>query len=197
MVNRIKILSELKKYPVFSVNTISRIINKKNDYSKLVAHRLKKSGLVFKLEKNKYTVHSDALLVSSHIVWPCYVSSWSAIRYHGMTEQLPNCIQIITTRSRKKRKIRFNNTTIEFIKIKKDNFFGFAKTPYRDFEIFMAEKEKAMADALYLKHASLETFLEILGQHKKELDIKKLVSYLKRMKMNRVVYKIKKEVKYY
>jgi predicted transcriptional regulator of viral defense system len=192
MVNRIKILEELKKYPVFSIMTLGGIIDKGNDYSKLVAYRLKKSGLITQLERDKYTVQGDALLVASHIVWPCYVSSWAAIRYYGMTEQLPNSIQIITTRARKKRRMQFKNATIEFITIKREYFFGFGKVQYGEFEIFMAEREKALADVLYLKHTSLGTFLETIRQHRKQVDIKKLVAYLKKMRMHNAISMLKK-----
>lgn len=192
MVNRTKILEELKKYPVFSIRTLSGIINKENYYSKLVAHRLKKSGLIFELERDRYTLHTDPLLVASHIVWPCYISSWTAIRYYNLTEQLPSNIQVITTRARKRRKLQFKNATIEFIKIKRENFFGFGKIPYGEFEIFIAEKEKALADALYLKQMSSRAFLEILQQYRKELDTKKLVTYLKKMKMSNAIKKLKR-----
>jgi hypothetical protein len=53
MVNRIKILDELKKYPVFTIMTLGGIMDKRNDYSKLVAYRLKKSGLITQLERDK------------------------------------------------------------------------------------------------------------------------------------------------
>lgn len=192
MVNRIKLLEELQRYPVFGTRTLSGIIGKERDYSKLVVYRLKKSGLITEIERDRYTVHGDALLIASHIVWPCYVSSWAAIRYHNLTEQLPNSIQVITTRSRKKRKVRFKNATIEFIRIKRENFFGFGKVAYGEFEIFMAEKEKALADALYLKQMSFETFVETLREYRKDVDAKKLVVYLKKMKMSDAINKLKK-----
>lgn len=183
MVNRIFLLKKLEKYPVFGVRIVSNIINKDKTYSKLYLYRLKKAGLVFELERDKYSLHADPLLVASHMVWPCYISSWAAIRHYNLTEQLPTHIQVITTRSKKRRKIQFENATMEFIRIKKENFFGFGKVAYGNFEIFMAEKEKALADALYLKQMSFQTFLEILQEHKKELNMKRLKSYLAKMKV--------------
>ena len=107
MVNRTILLRELHKYPVFGVRIVANIINKGKDYAKLVVYRLKKAGLIFELERNRYTVHEDALLVASHVVWPSYLSGWTAIRYYNLTEQIPWKITVITTRSRKKREIKF------------------------------------------------------------------------------------------
>ena len=191
MVNRIKLLKELEKYPVFGVQVISNIANKSRNYSWLYLYRLKKAKLIFELERDKYTLHSDPLLIASHVIWPCYISSWSAIRYYNLTEQLPTYIQVITTRSKKRRLLEFGNAKIEFARIKKENFFGFGKIPYGDFEIFMAEKEKALADALYLNQISFETFTEILQEYRKELNMKKLAKYLKQMKMNGVIRKLR------
>ena len=190
MVNRIKLLKELEKYPVFNVRIINNIINKDNRYCWLVIHRLKKAGLIYQLERDKYTLQSDSLVVGSHIIWPCYLSSWSAIRYYNLTEQLPNYIDVITTRPTKRKKIAFKNTTINFIRIKKENFFGFEKIRHGDFDIFMAEKEKALTDAIYLKHLSLSTFIEILKEHKKEIKIKKLKQYLKKMGAKGIIGKL-------
>ena len=191
MVNRVEMLNQLRKYPVFGVTTVSRIINKSREYSWLVIYRLKKSNLIYELERDKYTTNSDPLVVASHVVWPCYISSWAAIRYHNLTEQLPSHIQVVISRPKKRREIVFKNATIGFIRIKRDNFFGFGKVMYGDFEIFMAEKEKAIADALYLKQMSFETFAEILREHKKEIDVKKLKSYLKKMGMKNAVGALK------
>ncbi len=191
MVNRITLLKELQKYPVFGVRIVSNLIDKGRNYSKLYIYRLKKAGLILELEKDRYTTHNDSLLVASHIVWPCYMSSWSAIRYYNLTEQLPNHIEVITTRSRKRRELSFRNTTIKFIRIKRENFFGFGKIQHGDFEIFIAEKEKALADALYLKHLSFETFIEILYNNHKELDVKKLKIYLVKMAIKNIAKKLK------
>jgi len=191
MVNRIKLLKQLEKYPVFTVKNVKDIIDKKSNYAKLVVHRLKKAGLIFELERNKYTVCKDPWIIASHIVWPSYISSWAAIRYYNLTEQLPTYIQVITTRPKKRRNITFSNTTIEFIRIKKENFSGFGKVAYGNADIFIAEKEKALVDALYLRHITYDTFYEILQEHLNEINIRKLTDYLKKMKMKNTIKRLK------
>jgi len=191
MLNRIKLLKELEKYPVFTINIVSGITKKEKPYTRLIIHRLKKAGLIYELERDRYTLHYDPLLVASHILWPCYISSWAAIRYYNLTEQLPTMIEVITTRPKEKKEIKFAGAKIRFSRIKIENLFGYGKVSSGSYEIFMAEKEKALADALYLRQMTFQTFLEIVNEHKKEINIRKLVSYLKKMKLLGTVLKLK------
>src|SRR3989344_6017755 len=114
----IELIRKLEKYPVFGLKTVRDIIEKDENYTKLVMHRLKKNKLILEIEKNKYSLNRDPIIVASNIIWPCYISIWSALRYHNLTEQLPHFIFVITTRTRKKREINLGSTKILFIKIK-------------------------------------------------------------------------------
>ncbi|MDO8554132.1 MAG: hypothetical protein Q7S22_04970 [Candidatus Micrarchaeota archaeon] len=179
--NKIMILKELQKYPVFTAKTIRDITGKERQYGNLILHRLKKAGLIFKLERDKYTVHEDSWIVASNILWPSYISGWAALQYYHLTEQLPWRIDIITTGQKKKREITFGNSRIRFIKTKPEYMFGFRKEHYHGFEIFIAEKEKCIADSFVFKKVSDEELLDIVSKHKEELDIRLITKYIKKM----------------
>ena len=179
--NKIRILKELEKYPVFTTKTIRDIIGKERKYSNLILYRLKKARLILELERNKYTTHEDPWIVASHIVWPSYISGWAALQYHHLTEQLPWQIDVITTRQKKKREIKFANAKIKFIKTNPKYMFGFKKEYHQGFEIFIAEKEKSIADSFIFKKVSEEELLEIISKNKRELDLKLIVKYIKKM----------------
>src|SRR3989344_5954449 len=98
---KIELIRELEKYPVLSLKNVKEIIKKDNEYAKLVVYRLKKEKLLFEIERNRYTLQKDSLIVASNITWPSYISCWSALRYYNLTEQLPKVIFVITTRARK------------------------------------------------------------------------------------------------
>ena len=181
MVGRIEILKQLAAYPVFTVKTIKDVFNKEKNYGKLITYRLKKAGLIFGLEKNKYTLHEDPVIVASHIVWPSYITSWAALQYHHLTEQLPRTIDVVTSRSRKKKEISFANGKINFIKTKPKNLFGFKKSYYRGFKIFVADGEKAIADAFIISRISEPELLEIISKNRGELDLKLIKKYVKKM----------------
>ena len=181
MVNRIKLLKELKRYPVFTTKTIRDITGKKREYSNLIMHRLKRADLIFEVERNKYTIHKDPFIVATYLVWPSYITGWAALQYHHLTQQLPWKIEVITTRSRKQREINFGNSKIEFIKTKPDNMIGYGKTHHHGFEIFVADKEKAIADSYVFKKVSEDELLEIIQRHKDELNLKLISKYIRRM----------------
>ena len=179
---KIRLLRELDKYPVLSVKTVSEIINKHKDYAKLVVHRLKKSNLIFEIEKNKYTTQKEPIIISSNIIWPSYISCWSALRYYNLTEQLPQTFFVVTTRIKKKRKIEFDNVKIIFIKTDPKYFFGYRKEVYNGFEIFIADKEKAIIDSALLKKVSFSEICDIIKNNREDIDISLLINYLMRIK---------------
>src|SRR3989344_2805207 len=114
-INKIDLLRNLSKYPVFNLKILKDITNKNSSYAKLIVYRLKKANLIYEIEKNKNSVYSDAFIIASNLLWPSYISCWSAVRYYNMTEQLTSSIFIITPRTRKKTQIMFNNAKIVFI----------------------------------------------------------------------------------
>jgi predicted transcriptional regulator of viral defense system len=186
----ITIIKKLETYPTFTVDTIANILNKNPPYAKLYLNRLKQRCLVHQLQRNIYTVHSDPLIVASHIIWPSYISLWTAFRYHNMTEQLPTSISIITTRQKRRSAITFANTTITFHHMPTTWFFGYEKLTINSFEVFMAEPEKALIDALLLKAISATEIYDIFQEQLKMLSTDKLVIYTLRTKNKALMKRI-------
>ncbi len=85
------------------------------------------------------------------------------------------------------------NVGIEFSRLKETNFFGYDKVSYKKHSIFIADKEKALLDLLFLGHISPTEFSEIVKNNRRKLNTKKLIFYAK--KMGYVSLKIKKLVK--
>jgi predicted transcriptional regulator of viral defense system len=171
----------LEKHVIFNAKKVSEISQKSRAYSRLLISRMLKRGQIYKIERNKYTVYYDPILIASHIVWPSYVSCWAGLRYYNLTEQLPTVIHVITPRKRLRKEIVFANTKIIFIKIKPRLFFGYNKIlydPRKGFEIFVADREKTIIDSALLKKVSFSTLAEIIREKIDEIDCKKLIKYL-------------------
>ena len=181
-IKKINLIRELERYPIFNLKKLKEIIEKDNKYSKLVVYRLKKEKLIFEIEKNKYTTKKDSFIIASNIIWPSYISCWSALRYYNLTEQLPQITCVITTRKRKKREINFNNLNIKFIKTRPRYFFGYKKERYMDFNIFIAEREKALIDSALFKKISFLEIYEIIKNNIKDLDMNLFILYLIKIK---------------
>jgi len=173
----ISVLKALEKYVMFDVNIVKSIIKKDIPYTRLFLHRMKRAGYIFEVERNKYTVHKDAFLIASRIVWPAYVSMWSAVRFYNLTEQIPQFVWVVTTRKKRRNKINLANTTIFFVLTKPKYFFGFKKIDYKGFEIFIAEPEKSIIDGVLFRRISASEIFFILKNNLKSLNTNKLLTY--------------------
>ena len=177
--NAINAIEELRQYPVFDIRKVQNVIDKGPEYARLFVHRLKVRGLLQAVERNKYTLHNDPLVVAPYLVWPSYVSCQTALRYHNLTEQIVHDITIVTTKPKKD--VRFNNATVRFIKAKPKYLFGFERKKYDGFAIPVAEPEKALLDTALHKQLSLSEVKDIMREHVKELNTQKIVSYIIRI----------------
>lgn len=171
------ILKSLEKYTVFDVKAVRDIVKKDAPYTNLLLYRLKKSGNIFEIERGKYTVHKDAFLIASRIVWPSYVSFWSALRFNNLTEQIPHSVWVITTRKRRRREIKFADTTISFVLTKPEYFFGYNKINFKGAEIFVADSEKCIIDGVLFRRISVSEIFSILKSNLKSLSTKRLLDY--------------------
>ncbi|MBU0930306.1 MAG: hypothetical protein KJ623_04525 [Nanoarchaeota archaeon] len=180
----IDLIKILQDYPLFKENDVAKILNKNPDYIKTLLHRLKERKLIYSIERGKYTCYDDILLFASHIYVPSYISLWTAIRYYNLTEQMPKIIFIMTPKSRKP--LKFNDISIKFVKTK--YFFGFKKERYRDFDIFIAEPEKAVIDSLISKKIPLDEIEKAIKM--KQIDIKKLLDYAIKIKNKSLIKRL-------
>ncbi len=178
MAQIVEILEYLRKYPVFNNLILQNKLDKSREYTKLYLYRLKRRGYIHEIERNKYTLHDDAFLIASRIIWPSYASCWTALNYHHLTEQIPHVISVITTKSKKP--IKFRNTLIEFIKINKKKFFGYEKARYNSFEVFIADAEKSIIDSALLRRASFSEIMEIVSANINEIRINTFLKYIRR-----------------
>ena len=175
---KLELLRELRKTPTFNNKRVRELIGKDRRYTWLVVHRLKREKLITQIEKDKYTVHDDPLLVASSLTWPSYVSCWAALRHHDLTEQLPTVIHVVTTRGRKRREVEFGRARIVFIRTKPSYFFGFEKIRLSDLDVFMADPEKALIDSAFFRQSSFSEVVDMVGKNLNSIDIGKLVDYL-------------------
>lgn len=168
---KIEIIRILERYPLFTLNDFVRITRKTSEYARTYLYRLKKEGLVFQIERGKYTIFDDPMISSSHIVIPSYISFWTAFRFYNFTEQLP--IDIMIASSKPKKTIEFQGTKIRFFKTK--HIWGYKKQRYIDFDIFVAEKEKCIIDSILLKNVPFDEIVKAIRT--KDFDSKKLADY--------------------
>jgi len=169
------ILQKVTEKPVFGVNDLAHQ-NMPRDYAKKILHELFKSGKITRIERGKYTILDDALVIATHLTEPCYVSMWSALSIQKLTTQVPFSVEIVTTRKRFNRKIIFNNTPIIFYTVQSEMMYGYENIIWKEHvRIPVAKPEKIIIDALYFRTIAAEELSDIISKLNKKL----LLSYAK------------------
>lgn len=139
-----------------------------------IVNRLLESGVLIKIERNKYGLKKyscSEFVLANFIYEPSYVSFESALSYHGILSQFPYEITSATlgqTRSKK-----FNGKEYGYYHLKKSLFWGYIKED----NYLIADKEKALLDQFYLSSKGIKKI------HLEEYDLSlisksKLKSYI-------------------
>ena len=154
-----------------------------------LAARLEADGLVDQVEKGKYLllgleperVLSNPLYIASHLVAPAYVSYWSALHYHGFTEQVPLTTFVATTR--KKRPVTYQGFRLHFVAVRPQKFFGYRREEVGDLPIVVADEAKAIVDSLDLPQyaGGITEVAKALRIALETVDVPTLIEYANRM----------------
>lgn len=170
---------EAYEKPVFTVNDVSKVIDADKKYARIYLNRLKAKGVVEAVERDKYVLAgTHPYVAASNLVFPSYISFLTALHYYRATTQIPGIIYIASTRSKKS--LLLKGYSLEFIKLKKERFFGYTREKFQGKFIFVAEKEKLIVDSLFLpRHCPVDEIYSAMGDEK--LNIDTLVEYGLRM----------------
>jgi predicted transcriptional regulator of viral defense system len=167
----------------FTTLDLGRILGADKNVYDLIYH-LKKKGWIKKIEKGKYVLtdisgipYLDVYEIATKLLWPSYISFWTALSYHHLTEQIPQTIFIATTRSKKN--LQINKTTIKFIKISPKRFFGYTKIK----QTLVADIEKSILDSLLFPRyaGGLSEIIKCLKEGREKISISKLINYAEQM----------------
>lgn len=170
-------LNKLKK-SVITFRDIARITGKNISYLRVFLYRLKQKHLIMEIEKGKYALPgTHPLLAASNAAFPSYISFLGAYSYYSLTTQMPSKVLVVSTKSKKS--ISLGNYNIEFVKFPAKRAFGYKKEEFMGGYIFIAEKEKAVVDSLYLpEYCPISETMQALEQG---MDTAKIVDYALRM----------------
>ncbi len=164
--------------PVLTVKDICRITAEKKTNTYVYLSRMKAKNLIHEIEKGKYTLLEDPVEITPFLVQPSYISFLYALYLHGITNQIPLKIQIVSPK--RKKSILFKDTEIKFIKMNTKRIFGYEKTRYGNGYILLAEPEKTIVDSVFLqKHCSVSETWNALQTH--DFNADKLLEYAQKM----------------
>lgn len=174
----------------FSASTLAALLNVPTAKAYEALRRLKREGLIRSVEAGKYLllgyqperVLSNPHFIATRLVHPAYISYWSALHFHGLTEQVPRTVFVATTR--RHRRLDFDNTAFVFVHMAPHKFFGYQRESIADLPVLVAEVEKALVDALdQLRYAGgLVEVAKAFYEARERVDLERLVAYANRMR---------------
>lgn len=140
---------------IITITDIQDVIDVSYDDAKKIANNLVhkkwldrlKSGtyLIVPLaagEAGEYTEHE--FVIASHLADPMYISYWSALNYHSLTEQVPTTVFAATREQTPSRTI--HGVTYTFITLTESKFFGFELRAVDTHTVNVASVEKTIVD---------------------------------------------------
>jgi len=181
----IKDILEKKEKAIFTMNEFAKLFQLKKEVASVYLYRMVKKGLLIKIEKNKFSLTNDPFIIASQITFPCYLSLTSALYLHNIMPQIPDIIEVIT--SRQKKSLYNNLVKIRFIKVKPELMFGYLKLKKESSFIMLADVEKTIIDSLiFLRYCRLQLILDAL----KIANLKRLEEYLSLIRNEAIVRRV-------
>ncbi len=131
-------------------------------------HHLRRNNWIVSLRRGLYALSSmvpgvvaaHEFEVAAALVSPAMISHWSALHYHGLTEQIPRDVFVLTTtdawipRPRKDRAekpgsgFQAGDTLYRFIQVKPDRFFGGGQQWIGEVRVPITDLERTLLDGL-------------------------------------------------
>lgn len=196
-----RILSELsyQNKTIFTLNDIKGIVKDSRNF----LHHLIEKNWILKVRRgtyiiapleageegaSAYTLHSFA--IASILTKPYYIGYWSALNYHGLTDQVPSSVYIATTNLRHSREIL--NIRFVFVKIRPRKMFGTDEIEIENRKITISSPEKTVIDCLDHPEygGGIEELAKAIYFAKDELDAKKIVDYAKKIGNTAVIKRL-------
>lgn len=172
-------------------------------YLSQALHHLTRSGWLVRLRKGLYALAPSVpgvtpaheLEVAMALVTPAAISHWSALHHHGLTDQVPREVFVLTTNDASTPRARGAAATrsrggysaggnaYRFVRVKPERYFGTEKVWMGDARVTVTDRERTLLDGLSRPHYCGD-FSEVLHAFEVAapgLDVEKIVGYALRL----------------
>lgn len=161
-------------------------------YLRQALHHLVRSGWLVRLRRGLYAISptvpgitaAHEFEIAMALVDPAAISHWSALHYHGLTEQVPRKVFVLTTTGSTipRRKI-VGGVPYRFVQVKPDRFFGVQRIWLGEARVTVTDIERTLLDGL-AKPQYCGDFAEVLHAFEirgDALDIERIIEYALRL----------------
>jgi len=137
--------------PLFTAKQVAAMLG--HGYSRVYLDRLMKKGAIVRIGKGIYSFHEDPMVYASHLIYPSYVSFSQAMQFHGLTTQVPRLVEVVAP-------VNGSYPGVELVG--SDHVWGYQRSIYDGFELFIASKEKLAIDGVLHERLTMEDIGTIL-----------------------------------
>lgn len=170
-------------------------------YLRQALHHLARSGWIVRLKNGVYgvagalpgTTPLHEFEIAMALVQPAAISHWSAMSFHGMTDQAPRRVFVLTT-ARSVPRIRngtrgreggyrAGGTTYQFVQVAPSRFFGLEEVWVNDARVRITDPERTLLDGLMAPEycGDFAEVLHAFGMRGAALDVDRIVRYALRL----------------
>lgn len=186
---------------VFRIDEAPKLVGLSREVTRDRLKTLERQGWVKRLARGLYLLvpleagpqriwTEDPAIIASQLVLPSYLSFWSALYFHSLTEQVPCVVTVATRRSHAPVEVlgmRYLFTTLAASK-----FFGFKPTWVGHQQVPIATPEKAILDSLDHpeRAGGVSEVAKAIVSLGSKLDSRRLLRDLTRMKVGAVAKRL-------
>ena len=146
-------LKKLQELPYFTTQDLASILKIKPESAWVLCSRYIAKGVFVRLKNNFYVLDQnwdklstlEMLKISNYVQVPSYISFMTALSFYEVTTQVQRSF-FESVSLKRSIKYEVKEVVFDYRKIKREYYFGFEKIR----GIFVAAKEKALIDAIYL-----------------------------------------------
>ncbi len=152
-----RLLSQLAGagHQIITISDIETTLDVPSNTAREIASRLTEKGWLDRLlpgtyliipltagEEAVYTTHE--YLIAAHVAEPMYIGYYSALSHHGLTEQVPRTVYIVTPTRAKSREI--HGVPYRVTTVTERKFFGTEPTSIEGTTVQVSDLEKTLVD---------------------------------------------------
>lgn len=166
-------------------------------------HHLSRTGWIVRLRRGLYALSSSVpgmtpaheFEIAMALVSPSAISHWSALHFHGLTEQAPRQVFVLTTtgsslpRSRRQKARNggtgylVGDTTFQFVQTRPERYFGIEKAWIGETRVAITDPERTLIDGLTMPQycGDLAQVLHAFAVRRDDLELERIVDYALRL----------------
>ena len=186
---------------VFSIDRARQVApdaGLKAPYLSEALHHLARNGWIVPLRRGLYALSSAVpgvapvheFEVAMALASPAAISHWSALHHHGMTEQAPRTVFVLTTTESAVPRMRqaedaeqggfpAGDAVYRFIQVRPHRFFGTEQVWMGEARVSITDRERTLLDGLSMPQhcGGFPEVLHALGAEIDRLDVERMAAY--------------------